>query len=192
MVRFRTLERWQNKGYLGRSEIPQGLDVLVQGQAAGQVVPVSSHHIHQARWQQGGHILGDGGGGREGRESETPKAIGWVRSELPGRAHGFLARMVTGSLSSASLDGGRGPWGLGLPWLQGGGASAGLGTPSIPLLPQGPLGAAAGRRATVPGRPPTRGWGRPRWAPRPRCCHGPGRRPAGTQRQAGATHQGTR
>lgn len=88
MVRFRTLERWQNKGYLGRSEIPQGLDVLVQGQAAGQVVPVSSHHIHQARWQQGGHILGDGRGGREGRESETPKAIGWVRSELPGRAHG--------------------------------------------------------------------------------------------------------
>lgn len=30
-----------------------------------------------------------------------------------------------------------------------------------------------------------------RWAPKPQCCHRPGRGPAGTQRQAGATHPGT-
>lgn len=56
--------------YLGRSEVPQGLDILVQGQAAGQVVPVSCHHVHQAYWQQGVHILGNGESGppRVGRE----------------------------------------------------------------------------------------------------------------------------
>ena len=58
------------------------------------------------------------------------------------------------------------------------------------LLPR-LLGAAAGRRATVPGRPPRQGWDRPRWAPTPQCCRGPGRGPVGTQRPAGATHLGT-
>ena len=48
----------------------------MQGQAAGQVVRVSCHHIHQARWQQGSHILGDGRAGHPG--------LGRGESEVPG------------------------------------------------------------------------------------------------------------
>ena len=66
-----------------------------------------------------------------------------------------------------------------------------MGHLSSPLLLPRLLGAAAGRRATVPGRPPRQGWDRPRWAPRPQCCRGPGRGPVETRRQAGATRPGT-
>lgn len=92
---FETLKRQQSKGYLSRSEVPQGLDVLVQGQAAGQVVSVTGHHIHEACWQQGCHILGDSTEDWVGRESETPEAIGWVRSEHPGRVLGVPGRNRT-------------------------------------------------------------------------------------------------
>lgn len=103
------LKRQQSKGYLGRSEVPQGLDVLVQGQAAGQVVPVAGHHIHQACWQQGGHILGDGREDWAERASETPQATGWVRSEHLGRTLGAPGRngtrVMTGQRSRPGQNG---------------------------------------------------------------------------------------
>lgn len=66
-----------------------------------------------------------------------------------------------------------------------------MGHLSSPLLLPRLLGVAAGRQATVPGRPPRQGWTSPRWAPRPQCCRGPGQGPVETRRQAGATRPGT-
>lgn len=107
LVKFKTLEM-ANKRYLGRSEIPQGLDVLVQGQAAGQVVPVSCHHIHQAPWQQGGHILGDGTVGHPGLggSQRPPGLSGRVKNGQMGSGHEGPGRNGTGVMTGEGSQSG--------------------------------------------------------------------------------------